>query len=820
MKTLIDLFALFEKRNKEVFIYRTGIRRFTYSYLQLYSYSLKMAAYLLKQGIKKGDRVAIWAPNDPFWAISYFGIILAGAIVVPIDFASGEKRAETITKLSGTKFIIQSIYKFEKIKQLKTVMIEDLIFLLRSQNPIKELPAVKPDDMVEIVYTSGTTGDPKGAVLSHKNIISNIVGACDHISLPKNFNFLSILPLSHMFEQAVGFLIPLYRGDKVIYLRTIKPSSIMEALNKEDIATMLTVPKFLLLLKNTVERELVIKGLRIFLFSGFSKNIISPLVRRKFGKNFKMFISGAAALPLDVFKFWQEMGIKVVEGYGLTECSPIVCANTIEKQVAGSVGTVLKDFEVKFDKQELLVKGPSVFSEYFQNSLESRKAFKDGWFKTGDYAQIDTQGNVFIKGRKKDIIVSASGINIYPDEIEAVLNRVDGIKDVCVIGLDKGKGEEVHAVFLLKNEDLNIHKIIQSVNEDLDPLQRIESFSIWPEIDFPRTTTLKIQKFKVKEKILNQNKNNQFEQINDPLISLLVNVSHKSRVEIKEDSILTSDLGLNSLSRLELVNYLEQQFRIDLEDTLINQNTTVSDLRKLLEKKKKAKKQRGLWLWLNNPIGRIMREMLDILLQKSISNLFFDLKSYGLSNLKDIKGPVIFISNHVSYLDQPAIMYSLPRRIRYKIASATREEFFFTQEGTSLFKKILFLYTMVAANIFLLPQKRGFRKSLSFMGNLIDHGVSILIFPEGTRTRNGKLQNFMAGLGLMVKEFQVPVVPIRILGMEKIFPRGSKLPKKGKCQVVFGKPIEFTTQSPQEIIDISHRAILNLTLYEKNAKLN
>jgi long-chain acyl-CoA synthetase len=814
MKTLIDLFKLFEKRNKGVFIYRTGIRRFTYTYPELYSSSLKMAQYLLSQGIKAGDRIAIWAPNNPFWAVSYFGIILAGAVVVPIDFASGEKRAETIIKLSGAKFIVQSTYKFEKIPPtggLKTVMIEDLVHILKSQRPIEKLPTVKPEEMVEIVYTSGTTGDPKGVVLSHRNIVSNVLGACRHIEIPKNFNFLSVLPLSHMLEQTVGFLIPLYQGDKIIYLRTIKPSSIMEALNKEDVAVILTVPKFLLLLKNTVERELASRGLKFFLRSKLLAKIIAPIIRRKFGKNFQLFAVGGASLPIDIFEFWQKMGIIVVEGYGLTECSPIVAGNTINKQVAGSVGYPLKDLQVKLDRQEILVKGNSVFSGYYQNPEKTKEAFENGWFKTGDLAEVDAQSNIYIKGRKKDIIVNASGINIYPDEIEAVINRIDGVKDSCVIGLDRGQGEEVHAVLLLKNK-VDSHKIIRLANERLDPLQRIEGFSVWEEYDFPRTPTLKIQKFKIKEKILNQNKNENSELISDSFLSLLANVSRKNPSEIKENSVLTSDLGLDSLSRLELVNYLEQEYKVDLEDSIINSKTTVADLRKLLEKKGKTKKQRGLWLWLNNPVGQTIREFLDIAIQRPVYKLFFDVEVHGLSNLDNFKGPAIFIANHTSYLDQPVIMHALPREIRYKIASATREEFFFSEEGTSFVKKILFPFAMIAGNVFLLPQRSGFRKSLSFMGSLIDNGVSILIFPEGTRTRNAKLQEFMSGLGLMVKEFQVPVVPIRIFGMEKIYPRGAKIPKKGKCTVVFGKPIEFTTQTPNEIVEISRKAISGLTL--------
>lgn len=819
MKTLIDLFKTFQKRNTDAFVYKTGIRRFTFNYQDLYKSSLRMANYLKSQGINRGDKVAIWAPNSPSWAFSYFGILLSGAIVIPVDFASGKTRAGNILKLSGAKFIIQSNYKFEKLKSnpstgsgLKTVMIEDLVFILKSFSPIKKIVRPNVLDIAEIVYTSGTTGDPKGVVLTYKNIVSNILAANNHVSIPqagRRINFLSVLPMSHMFEQTVGFLIPLYRGEKIIYIRTIKPSAIMQAFKEEEICAMLVVPRFLSLFKNTIERELSSKHLIELLRFQITKKIISRTIHKKFGRNFQMFVTGGAALPMDVFFFWKDLGFRVIEGYGLTECSPIVSANTFETQVPGSVGKALKKVEIKLDKGELLVKGDNVFSGYYQNQAETKKAFKDGWFRTGDFADVDKSGNIFIKGRKKDVIVNSSGINIYPQEIESVLNKTEGVKDSCVLGLDKGTGEEVHAVLLLKNKDIDASKIIKSANEDLDSLAQITGFFVWEEFDFPRTPTLKIQKFKVKEKLLNQNKKDKLVP-SDTLISLLGNVSKKSTDEIKENSILTSDLGLNSLSRLELINYLEQEYRVDLEDTAINQNTTVFDLRKILEKREKIKKQKGLWLWLNSSIGRGIREFLDTIFHKPISHLFFDLETHGLTNLKNIKGPVVFIANHVSYLDQLAIMYSLPRNLRYKTASATREEFFISEDKTSFFRKILFPYSMIGFNAFFLPQKSGFRKSLNFMGELIDRNVNILIFPEGTRSRNGKLQDFMSGLGLLVKELQVPVIPIKIMGMEKIFPKGSKFPKRGKCTVIFGKTLEFTTETPSEIVEISRKAVLEL----------
>ncbi len=809
METLIDLLYLFKKRDKkEAFIYRTGIRRFTFSYGEIYTLSLKMSTFLEKSGIKKGDKVAIWAPNSPFWAVSFFGILLKGAIVVPIDFASGKQRVLDIINHSGAKFIIQSHYKFEKISQIKSAAIEDLIFYLKNVPAMNQFPRLTKKDICTIVYTSGTTGNPKGVVLTHKNLVANIKQASEHIHFPQSFTFLSVLPLSHLFEQTGGFLTALFRGDKIVYIRTIKPSSIMETLLKEKISGMLVVPRILQLLKSSIEREFDSMGLGVFLKNDIFKKIVSPFIHKKFGSNFQMFISGGAALQVDIFNFWNSLGFKVVEGFGLTECSPILTANTFEEQTAGSVGKAVKGVKIKLINNELLVKGDNVFSSYYKNPKETNNSFYKGWFRTGDLATQDRQGNIYIKGRKKDLIVKSSGVNINPQEIEDVLNKINGVKDSCVLGIDKGGGEETHAVILLKDKNYNKDEILRKANEKLDPLSQIESISIWKDFDFPRTTTLKIQKFKVRESLTS----NKFisERSKDTLISLLSGISKKPVESIQEDSYLTSDLGMDSLSRLELINFLEQEYRLDLDDSFINQNTKVSDIRILIQKREGKYKKSGLWLWTNGYFGRKIRVVLDNLIHIPVSKIIFDLDIKGVSNLKTIKPPVIFISNHVSYLDQPAIMFSLPPSWRYNTATAIREEFFFNTRKKDLYHRLFFPYTIVAFNGFLLPQKSGFRRSLSFMGKLIDSKVNILIFPEGTRSRTGHIASFMQGLGLMAKELQVPIVPIRIFGMEKIFPKGAILPKRGKCVVRFGKPMKFTIEPLSEIVSKSRQAVLAL----------
>lgn len=819
MKTLLDVFSSFKNRKKTAFVYKTGVRRFVFSYTQVYRLSLQMASLLEKEGIKKGDRVLLWAPNSPWWAVAFWGIVVRGAIVVPVDFASGMQRAQTIANLAKAKLIIQSQYKLDKFQ--KGIIIEDLPHFLKQTAPATSLVKPNSKDIVELVYTSGTTGNPKGVVLTHKNLITNIMQLDKHIKIYPYYNLLSVLPLSHMFEQMVGFLFPQHKGSAIVYLRILKPSAIMEALQKDNIYVMLAIPRILLLFKHTIEKEFTQKGLGkvLSIFTTFSKersvNFKKTLffpIHKKFGKHFLFFVSSGSALDPSVAHFWKNIGFKIIEGYGLTECSPVLTANTLASPIIGSVGKPVKGVKIKIKDKEILAIGENIFKSYWQNAKATKDAFtNNGWFKTGDEGQIDDNGNLHIKGRKKELIVTGAGVNVYPDEVERVLNNIKGVKESCVIGHDLGEGEEVHAVFLLEKNVSLPQEILKKANEKLDPQQQITSFSIWKEHEFPKTATLKIQKFKVKERLVKGNQLDK-EDVTDKLTTIISQVSGKPSSDVKEQSLLSSDLGITSIGRLELVNYIEQEYRLDLEDTTINQHTTVANLRSIVEKREKHDVPLRLSFYPNQAWARVVRETMNTLVQRPLFSIYINVNSVkGLKNLQNLKMPIIFITNHVSYLDYVAIAMALPRSWREKTAVATREEFFFEGNVISrVRKRIMLEYMTLMGNIFLLPQKRGFRKSLSFMGKLIDNNINIVLFPEGERSWDGKLLPFQAGLGIVVKDLQTPVIPIKVTGMEKVFPRGSASLKRGDVAVTFGKPLYFTMETPSEIVQKSHEALSKL----------
>lgn len=824
MQTLIDLFNTFEALgDKTAFVNRTGVRRLVVSYKQFHQLALQMASLLEQSGVGTGDKVLIWGPNSSWWGVAYWGIIIRGAVAVPVDFMSDPARAESIRSLTGAKLVLQSRFKAERLPAPGSLLLEDLQYLLEDIAPITELASAKADDMAQLIYTSGTTGNPKGVILTHKNLVANIIQINNAVPIiTADFTFLSLLPLSHMFELMGGFLTPLYRGGAIVYLRTLKPSAIMAALGEEDIYIIMSVPRLMQLLKATIERELEGKHL-IGLFrilaqvaAKLPKQVRSSLffpVQHKFGCNFTAFVSGGAPLAPEIFNFWRSMGFTVLEGYGLTETAPVLCVNTMEKQVAGSVGPPLPGVEVKIEDKEVLARGDNVFPGYYQNEQASREAFTaDGWFLTGDIGEISPDGWLSIKGRAKELIVTGAGVNVYPDELEAILDSAPGVKESCVIGLDNGNGEEVHAVLLLDDSGKAPEEIIAQANSQLDTLHQITGYSLWKEPEFPKTTTLKIKKFTVKEELKKMAEGGETSVSKDSLINLLAKVTGTGVQQIREESLLVADLGLTSIDRLELVNFIEQEFRLDIDDSQLGPQTKVSDLRQIIAKREKLTSHDHFRFWTNSPFCQGARRVWDSLVHGPLFRRFVTLEVRGLQQLAGLSGPVIFVSNHLSYLDQPAVMFALPAGIRSNTATAAWGEFFFGDYHgfERIWRRLSYEYSSVLFNLFPLPQSGGFSSSLRFMGKLADAGINILIFPEGAHSLDGKMLPFQPGLGIMVKELGLPVVPIKVSGTDLVLPHNIGFPRQGRVTVIFGEQLNFRSEEPAEIVAMTRQAVEKL----------
>jgi len=795
MKTLKDLIERFKKINKIAVIDKKEYRGFNYTYKELYLLSKKFSLLLNQNRIKKGDKIIIWSQNGIEYPSILFGSILQGVIVVPIDLKSNPDFVKKIQKQVNAKLILQTKYK-PKLN-LKTIFIEDLLSLLENIPSKNNLPKINPNDVFEILYTSGTTGEPKGVILTHKNFISNISSIIKIEKLNQKSKFLSLIPLSHIFEQTVGLFIPLYFKTTIVYLKTLKTSTLFETFKEESITNAIIVPRILELVRSGILQKIKVLNqhfqfhtlLKIAkLFHLKLRKLLFKEVHEILGSNLKYFICGGAPLDIELERFYEALGIPIIQGYGLTETSPTLTTNLINDRKIGSVGKTIPDVKIKIKEDEILAKGENITKGYYKNPRKTRGSFEDSWFKTGDLGYFIDKV-LYLKGRKKDVIVTPAGIKVYPEDIEKILNKIKGVKDSCVLGIKGKKGEETYAALLLK-EKSNAKKIIEEANKNLDVSQKIKDYSIWSYEDFPRTTTLKIKKFEVKEFIEKKTKPIIIQKKNK-IYNIISKLTHK---KITQKSKL-QDLGLSSIDIIELISLLEQEFNIELEEEKINPYTKVKDLEKIVKFQRFVEAISLFKEWALNPFINIFRFLSQQFIIFPILNLIFHPRIEGQENLKELKGPLIFAPNHTTHLDAPLILMSLPSNFSKKIAIAAWQEFFFNEkaEFKNLSKKILFYLATLFFNIYPLPQQKGFRKTIKYTGKLINHNWNILIYPEGRRTRTGKIESFKPGIGVLAVEMKIPIIPIKFENSIKLF---SKFKPKFKItKIKIGKPLLIKEES-------------------------
>lgn len=495
----------------------------------------RIQTFLIKTGIKSGDRVALISENRPEWALSYLAIVGLGAIAVPLDAFLNPEELQPLLKDSDTKAIILSKKYIDYIKKAK--LEGRSLFMEEFENfptPTSTLTGeVKLDDIASIVYTSGTTGAPKGVMLSHNNIMSNVVSVASLFDTVPKENLLSILPLHHTFETTVGFLAPFYKGSGITFAESLKSNKIIANMQETGVTAMCGVPLLYQLLYNGIVREVEEKNLTklfsiLFLISKSFRNVLDvnlgkflfASVHKKFGGKIRFFVSGGAALDPDIARNFEIMGFTMLQGYGLTESSPVLACCTLEKNKIGSVGQPIPGIEIRAAGAgkvgEILASGPSIMKGYYNQKELTSRVFIDNWLHTGDLGYLDKNGYLFITGRSKDIIVTASGMNVYPEEVEFTLNKIPVVKESCVIGAKVKDGvrkgaEEVVALIVpdieylekLGNEDDESIKEmtareVQNYNRRIADSKRIARFIIRKE-ELPKTRLKKIKRFELKK---------------------------------------------------------------------------------------------------------------------------------------------------------------------------------------------------------------------------------------------------------------------------------------------------------------------------------
>jgi len=762
MQTLTGLLQEISRLGgREAVRWTNGLRTWVATYSDLYSAISTIVADFDRRGIGKDERVLIWAENRFEWVATFWACIARGIQVVPVDYRFSPDLVSRI-----------------KAESKPTLVIDNAFLDTTSNLPSAtgfEPSVVSPDDIVEIVYTSGTTGEPKGVVHRHRNICANLRPFQAEISKYKKWarpfqpvRILDLLPLSHMFGQSQGIFIPLLLGGAAAFTSETHPGRIIQMVHDNRITVIVCVPRILENLTNEIQRL----HLRTRPREGhwLTRWFRHRRIHSRFGWKFWAFVSGGARLNPEIEDFWSGLGYLVIQGYGLTEASPVVAVNHPFNSRRGSLGKVVPGQDVVISADgEILVRGESVTTT------------DGGWLRSGHLGEIDAEGRLYYRGRKKDVIVTPEGLNVHPDDVEAVLREFGEIRDSAVVGV----GDRVHAALILKDPTADPATLVRRANERLEAHQRIREWSIWPADDFPRTpSTLKVKRQEVARQL-----------------------GSEPRMEERQRQVDLS--AMSSLERVELLSQLEDRYQVDLDEEAFSKLTSTHELQEWLSQPQSAapvEREAPLSEWARSVPVRWFRTALQHAIGLPLFRITLPLTVTGLKNLESLQPPVIFAANHTSFLDAPAIFTALPYRWRQRLAPAMMQDHFrayfeprrYSWKEVALATASYFLACAVY-NAYPLPQQMsGTRRALRYTGDLVSRGYCPVVFPEGLRTPDGQIKTFRPGVGMMAVRLRVPIVPIRLSGLYEVYSIHDSWPRRGPVHVSIGKALEFPAGAAYE----------------------
>ena len=836
-QSLVEFFQDYARQgNDAAFIHHRGYRIQRWTYSRVASDARRFARELEARGIGKGDAVLLWAENSPEWAVVFWGCLLRGAIVVPIDRISTAEFSSRVAQQVNAKLLVYS-----------EILTSDLAIPRLAIDAISEIIAGHSDtpypssqlsrqDILEIVFTSGTTAEPRGVVITHGNVLANIEPLEREIKKYLRYErifhplrFLNLLPLSHIFGQLLALFIPPMLGATTIFLDSMRPSELLETVKRERVSVLIAVPRVIESLEREIEQQFESEG-RI---EEFRKEIVASekehfllrwwrfrRIHRRLGWKFWAFISGGAALPAATESFWNRLGYAVIQGYGLTETTSLISLNHPFRSDKGSIGKLFPGLEMKVDPNgEILVRGENIAAGYWSGRQLQPVVGEDGWFHTGDLAEVDEQGRLFFKGRQKNVIVTPAGMNIYPQDLERALREQAGVKESVVIGLERDGNAEPCAVLLLDSDAVDPRLIVQNANKSLAEFQRMHQWVVWPEPDFPRTPTQKPLLTRIREVAEAKLGMRTEVQSASALSELIARITGRPQSAFSSSATLEGELNMSSLDKVELMSALEERYQVDLSETTFSEAKTVAQLEQLLRSPSAARAEHIYPQWGQNWLVTWMRLAVYYLVVWPATYLLAAPRVKGRENLRGLRGPVLVVSNHVTYIDIGWILAALPARFRHHLATAMDgerlskmrrppKEMNFLQR---IVKRLNYFLVVGLFNVFPLPRESGFRRSFSFVGDLADRDWSILIFPEGIITPDGQLLPFEAGIGLLAAQLGLPVVPIHLAGLFDLRQAERRTARPGHIRVTIGAPVRFTPdQDPNEIAGEIRRRVAEL----------
>ncbi len=864
------------------------------SYAELQQHAEAIAAWLARAELAAGARCAILAGNGPRWVAAYLGVIAAGHVAVPLDTAFKPEQITKLLKDCGASLLFADARHLPaaeaaiggtsvRIVQLDTALppgsAEQRMQALRpvgtSEHPLFDdivraahdpitVAQRTPDDTAVILYTSGTTSDPKGVMLTHQNLLAESQAVFGFVAIGPKDALLGVLPLFHALAQMANLLLPLAAGARVVFLEALNTSELMRALGERDITLFACVPQFFYLIHERIGHKVEQRGAGAKIVFDWLKGL-SAFARRlglnpgrglfreahkALGPRMRYLVTGGSRFDPVIARDLHAMGFDILQAYGLTETSGGACATPPGKNVLGSVGPPLPGNEVRIvDPQpqpegppvgEVALRGGIIMKGYYNRPEATAEVLRDGWLYTGDLGYVDPRGNLFITGRKKDVIVLSNGKNIYPEEIESHYQRSPFIKELCVMGLRNRPGEpfseRLHAVIVPDFEALRARKIvnagevirfdIESLSSQMPSTKRILSYDIWQH-ELPRTTTRKLKRFVIQKEVEQRRVSGTTSdeaavparQLTEADIAWLEEPDSaralpaiRAAAKIKKpqyhpDDSLELDLGLDSMERVELLVAVEEALGAHVEDSVVSEVYTIRELVEAVKGGKGAAKDAAGWesvlavapppedvheferartfsapLWY--ALGRVANLFVRI---------FFRLEVSGLENLPR-EGAYLICPNHQSFMDPPVVGCVLPWHVFRRLFTVGTSEIFGAGFFRSLARSLRLFPVDPDAN--LVPAMR-----IGAFG--LRRGMVLMLYPEGERSIDGAPKRFKKGAGILATHLRVPIVPVAMEGFFDAWPRGKSFQTFAKLKLRFGKPVpppEITT-TPEAAYD-------------------
>ncbi len=825
-----------------------------YSYSEMIQKALNIAGLLQEKGVKPGDRVALWGESIVEWPLAYLGIHFSGAVVVPLDAQLPNLAVVKLMEFCNIEILICSETLQKNTEEIQEQRSCTIYYIEPSQSSTSimnfpevknfEVPSRQADDPMSIIFTSGTTGDPKGVVLTCENLVSNAIVGIQGVEATHEDNFLCVLPLHHCYAFTATFTGPTLIGATVTFQPVLQGPAIISAMQETKVSIMAGVPQLFSMFDRAIfdkikqlpwmKRQVfallytLSKWARVFLGLNLGK-VFFKGIHQRFGESFQFFFTGGAKLDQEIGEHFWNLGLPIIEGYGLTETSPVITLTPRRKFLPGSAGKPVSGIKLKVVNEneegigEIIMQGPNLMKGYYKNEQATKEVIKDGWFYTGDLGYLK-KGSLYITGRAKEVIVLSSGKNVYPAEVEKAYETCDLIAEMCVMGekKDDGKVDRLTALIVPDFDEIKRRKVnsihteikfyIENISHKLPSYMRVHSFKIVSE-PFPRTRLRKLKRKEIEQK--------QFEELSEEDNGKPQEISPEDQKLLKKPGVgkllkqiadlagyegeifpsdsLELDVGLESIKFMELLVILDQEYGLKFSSEDPPSFIHIRDILDCLpDSEGKGGSSNFSWRGLferpcNPPLGEVYnlnRGLLEELyvdlirlVARTFFRVFFRPKLHNLKILKNLKGekPIIFAPNHQSYLDAMIFFSFMPRKQLHKTMFMAHDKIFSTWFLAKTVRLFRIIKTASSATTL---------SSIHYASDALKKGFSVCIFPEGARSAEGNIQDPMSGAGILACENQIPLYPVLIQGAMGTFSRPNPGFHMAKVSYHMMEPIE------------------------------